>query len=174
MQTGVVFLCWPPRLCHSALVFVIFSFVFQTFSNKLSHFTVNWTWLKEVCSSFIHSCLLGRERGCQNVYMRCRTPLANSNNLIVTYVLWPGKADRHLCEVILNELKQAVSKTTGDPIRWVLLFIVTGNPTRHFFPHLGLGRRLGSLSLNGHGFCLEIGRCGPSLPGASSYPPLLT
>ncbi|KAK2560585.1 Tubulin polyglutamylase complex subunit 1 [Acropora cervicornis] len=28
-----------------------------------------------------------------------------------------GKADRHLCEVILNELKQAVSKTTGDPIR---------------------------------------------------------
>lgn len=27
-----------------------------------------------------------------------------------------GKADRCLCEVILNELKQAVSKTTGDPI----------------------------------------------------------
>ena len=61
MQTGVVFLCWPPRLCHSALLLVIFSFVFQTFSNKLSHFTVNWTWLKEVCSSFIHVCWEGRE-----------------------------------------------------------------------------------------------------------------
>ena len=32
-----------------------------------------------------------------------------------------GKADRRLCEVILCELKQAVTKTTDEPVRQVFL-----------------------------------------------------
>ena len=33
------------------------------------------------------------------------------------YNCFAGKADKNLCESILNELRQAVVKTTADPIR---------------------------------------------------------
>ena len=35
------------------------------------------------------------------------------------YNCFVGKADKNLCEAILNELRQAVVKTTADPIRSV-------------------------------------------------------
>ena len=44
-----------------------------------------------------------------------------------------GKADKHLCEVILSELKQATVKTTDDPIRYKLhLCIDTSSGLKHW------------------------------------------
>lgn len=173
MQTGVVFLCWPPRLCNSALLFVIF-FIYVSDFLKQAESLHRELDLTERGLLFIHSFMFAG-KGERLAKLICEMQNTTGKfKWTVAYVLWPGKADRHLCEVILNELKQAVSKTTGDPIRQVLFFIVTGNPTGHLFFYLGLGRRLDSLSLKGHGFCLKIGRWGQSLPGAFPLPPWST
>ena len=34
------------------------------------------------------------------------------------YNCFAGKADKNLCEAVLTELRQAILKTTDDPIRW--------------------------------------------------------